>query len=336
MYKGKIFGPIFLLLLLPLGVLAASVLDTADISIQPATWSLQGEAGSFAPAGWGSEEIPALTRVQAARMNLEINTLVDERFDPIKGKNAAQKFYSSEAELLEADALIIESGAVLLEDLAQAADLPLRVIEENNPHLLRDVLPKGASIYGLGIALTAMDALAMVERQDAYTADLRAQYEKRRKQVLSFMPDPTTHSASTYVVRSGDYLGRISARTGASVSDIRKWNKLKGNTIYPGQKLTVWVPKGTAVKAEAIAAAPKKKEEKKELATASTSNGSFLTYEVKPGDTLWSIAQKFPGVSADNLKRYNKMNELIKAGEQLKIPTQMITDYSPEKYPGAQ
>ena len=303
--------------------------------LQEPSWSLKGEAGSFAPAGWSHDEVPALTRVQAVRMQLEVNTLVDERFDPVKGKNAASKFYAFGEDILEADALIISSGSVLLEDLAAAADLPLRVIEENNPHLLRDVLPKGASIYGLGIALTAMDALAMVERQESYTANLKTQYEKRRKQVLSFMPDPTTHSATTYVVRSGDYLGRISSRTGASVSDIRKWNKLKGNTIYPGQKLTVWMPKGKEVQPEKVAVAPKK-EEKKELATKSTADGSFLTYEVKPGDTLWSIAQKFPGVSADNLKNYNKMDALIKAGEQLKIPTQMITDYSPEKYPGAQ
>ena len=319
------------------GILAALLLLPAVGwgQLQEPSWSLKGEAGSFAPAGWSHDEVPALTRVQAVRMQLEVNTLVDERFDPVKGKNAASKFYAFGENMLEADALIISSGSVLLEDLAAAADLPLRVIEENNPHLLRDVLPKGASIYGLGIALTAMDALAMVERQESYTANLKTQYEKRRKQVLSFMPDPTTHSASTYVVRSGDYLGRISSRTGASVSDIRKWNKLKGNTIYPGQKLTVWMPKGKEVQPEKVAVAPKK-EEKKELATESTADGSFLTYEVKPGDTLWSIAQKFPGVSADNLKSYNKMDALIKAGEQLKIPTQMITDYSPEKYPGAQ
>ena len=319
------------------GILAALLLLPAVGwgQLQEPSWSLKGEAGSFAPAGWSHDEVPALTRVQAVRMQLEVNTLVDERFDPVKGKNAASKFYAFGEDMLEADALIISSGSVLLEDLAAAADLPLRVIEENNPHLIRDVLPKGASIYGLGIALTAMDALAMVERQESYTANLKTQYEKRRKQVLSFMPDPTTHSASTYVVRSGDYLGRISSRTGASVSDIRKWNKLKGNTIYPGQKLTVWMPKGKEVQPEKVAVAPKK-EEKKELATASTADGSFLTYEVKPGDTLWSIAQKFPGVSADNLKSYNKMDALIKAGEQLKIPTQMITDYSPEKYPGAQ
>lgn len=335
MCKGKISGPIFLLLLLPFGMLAEVAVDTTEISIGATTWSLRGEAGSFAPAGWSHDEVPALTRVQAVRMQLEVNTLVDERFDPVKGKNAAVKFYASEAELFKADALVIESGAVLLEDLAQAAHMPLRVIEENNPHLLRDVLPKGVSIYGLGIALKAVDALAMVERQESYTENLKTQYEKRRKQVLSFMPDPTTHSASIYVVRSGDYLGRISSRTGARVSDIRKWNKLKGNTIYPGQKLTVWMPKGKEIQQEKVAVASKNKE-KKELATASTSDSSFLTYEVKPGDTLWSIAQKFPGVSADNLKSYNKMDALIKAGEKLKIPTQMITDYSPEKYPGAQ
>ena len=319
------------------GILAALLLLPAVGwgQLQEPSWSLKGEAGSFAPAGWSHDEVPALTRVQAVRMQLEVNTLVDERFDPVKGKNAASKFYAFGEDMLEADALIISSGSVLLEDLAAAADLPLRVIEENNPHLLRDVLPKGASIYRLDIALTAMDALAMVERQESYTENLKTQYEKRRKQVLSFMPDPTTHSATTYVVRSGDYLGRISSRTGASVSDIRKWNKLKGNTIYPGQKLTVWMPKGKEVQLEKVAVAPKK-EEKKELATKSTADGSFLTYEVKPGDTLWSIAQKFPGVSADNLKSYNKMDALIKAGEQLKIPTQMITDYSPEKYPGAQ
>ena len=140
--------------------------------------------------------------------------------------------------------LIIAAGTVLLADLAVAADLPLRILENNNPHVLRDVLPKGTAIYGLNYAPTS-EALAMVEKQEKYSTDLAVQYERRRKQVLSFMPDPSTHSASVYVVRSGDYLGKIASRSGASVSDIRKWNKLRGNTIYPGQKLTVWRPKGS-------------------------------------------------------------------------------------------
>ena len=299
------------------------------------SWFLKGEAGSFAPAGWSHLEVPALTRVQAVRMKLVINTLVDERFDPVKGKKAALNFHQIKDTTAEAG-IIITAGTVLLADLAVLADLPLRILENNNPHVLRDVLPKGTAIYGLNYAPSPSEALAMVEKQEKYTTDLALQYERRRKQVLSFMPDPNTHSASVYVVRSGDYLGKIASRSGASVSDIRKWNKLKGNTIYPGQKLTLWKPKGAKPSTEDVVSAAEKNKEKEVVDVPNTQDSSFLTYQVKPGDTLWSIAQKFPGVSADNLKAYNKRNALIKAGERLKIPTQMITDYSPEKYPMAQ
>jgi LysM repeat protein len=316
----------YALWLLPLSIYASTTTHT---------WSLKGEAGSFAPAGWSHLEVPALTRVQAVRMKLMINTLVDERFDPVKGKKAALLFYEME-DTIEPSGLVIAAGTVLLADLAVAADIPLRIIENNNPHVLRDVLPKGTAIYGLNYEPTPSEALAMVEKQEKYTTDLAVQYERRRKQVLSFMPDPTTHSASVYVVRSGDYLGKIASRSGASVSDIRKWNKLKGNTIYPGQKLTVWKPKGAKSTTTEVASAPEKEKEKDVVTALSSQDQTFLSYEVKPGDTLWSIAQKFPGVSADNIKAYNKRDALIKAGEHLKIPTQMITDYSPEKYPGAQ
>ena len=299
------------------------------------SWSLNGEAGSFAPAGWSYLELPALTRVQAVRMKLVINTFVDERFDPVKGKKAALNFYQIKDTIAEAG-IIITAGTVLLADLAVAADLPLRILENNNPHVLRDILPKGTAIYGLNYEPSSSEALAMVEKQEKYTTDLAVQYERRRKQVLSFMPDPNTYSASVYVVRSGDYLGKIASRSGASVSDILKWNKLKGNTIYPGQKLTLWKPKGAKPSTEDVVSAAEKNKEKEVVDVSNTHDSSFLTYQVKPGDTLWSIAQKFPGVSADNLKAYNKRNALIKAGEHLKIPTQMITDYSPEKYPVAQ
>ena len=324
--KRILRGVLYALWLLPLSVYAA---------VPSSPWSLKGEAGSFSPAGWSHLEVPALTRVQAVRMKLMINTLVDERFDPVKGKKAALLFYEME-DTIEPSGLVIAAGTVLLADLAVAADLPLRIIENNNPHLLRDVLPKGTAVYGLNYEPSPSEALAMVEKQEKYTTDLAVQYERRRKQVLSFMPDPTTHSAAVYVVRSGDYLGKIASRSGASVSDIRKWNKLKGNTIYPGQKLTVWKPKGAKSTTTEVASAPEKEKEKDVVTALSSQDQTFLSYEVKPGDTLWSIAQKFPGVSADNIKAYNKRDALIKAGEHLKIPTQMITDYSPEKYPGAQ
>lgn len=46
-------------------------------------------------------------------------------------------------------------------------------------------------------------------------------------------------SASTYKVRSGDTLWAIARRNGVSVADLKKWNRLRSNTVKVGQRLTV-------------------------------------------------------------------------------------------------
>ena len=48
-----------------------------------------------------------------------------------------------------------------------------------------------------------------------------------------------------YVVRKGDTLGQIAEDNNTRASRIRRWNGLRyGQYIYPGQKLTLWMPKG--------------------------------------------------------------------------------------------
>ena len=145
------------------------------------------------------------------------------------------------------------------------------------------MLPKEKHLR-IGHTLTAMDALAMVERQESYTANLKTQYEKASKCSAYAGPDDTQCYDLCGAQRH--YLGRISSRTGASVGDVRKWNKLKGNTIYPGQKLT------GCLKAKVQPEGSGGAEEGEKRCTKSA-DGSFLTYEVKPGDTLWSITRSF-------------------------------------------
>ena len=43
-------------------------------------------------------------------------------------------------------------------------------------------------------------------------------------------------------------------------------------------------------------------------------------YTVKSGDSLYKIAQKYPGVSVNEIMRINSISSNIKPGMKLKIP----------------
>lgn len=49
--------------------------------------------------------------------------------------------------------------------------------------------------------------------------------------------------------------------------------------------------------------------------------GQTVHYTVRPGDTLWSIAERVDGTSVDQLKRINKLEgAALRAGQQLLLP----------------
>jgi membrane-bound lytic murein transglycosylase D len=45
----------------------------------------------------------------------------------------------------------------------------------------------------------------------------------------------------SYTVRNGDSLSRIASRYSVSVSDLHRWNSIKGKYLQPGQKLRLYV-----------------------------------------------------------------------------------------------
>ena len=106
-------------------------------------------------------------------------------------------------------------------------------------------------------------------------------------------------SASYHTVRSGDTLSGIATKYGTTVTRIKELNGLTSNNIKVGQKLKV--------KAGSSSSAP-------------SASGS-TTYIVKSGDSLYSIAKNYPGVSANDIMVHNGMkSSSIKPGMKLKIP----------------
>ena len=115
-----------------------------------------------------------------------------------------------------------------------------------------------------------------------------------------------------HIVNKGENLGSIARKYDVSVSDIKDWNNLEDNIIQFGTKLVV-------SKKYIITSESKTNVAKRETIAANNREQVKLYY-VKKGDSLFSIAKKYPGVSISDLKKWNGIkNESLKAGMKLKI-----------------
>jgi membrane-bound lytic murein transglycosylase D len=108
-------------------------------------------------------------------------------------------------------------------------------------------------------------------------------------------------------------LGSISKQFGTSLEDLKEWNDLSGHTIGLGSTLIV-AKNEVAIKTDRATVNSFKKK------PATTSQKQGVDYYVKKGDSLYSIAKKYPGVSISDLKKWNDIRgEQIKPGMKLKI-----------------
>jgi membrane-bound lytic murein transglycosylase D len=154
------------------------------------------------------------------------------------------------------------------------------------------------------------------------------------------IPEAPLVQTQTHKVKRGETLGGIASKYNVSLSQLKKWNKLKGTTIQPGQKLkvrqTVVVEKpneakttpdkiipekpSTAQKDSSLSEVvkPKTKESSPEKPKVDKKK-DFVNYTVKSGDTLWKIASKYKGVTPEEIMKWNKCGPKIRPGQKLKI-----------------
>jgi len=107
---------------------------------------------------------------------------------------------------------------------------------------------------------------------------------------------------TTYTVKPGDSLWKISNAFGISISEIQAANNLSDTVIYAGQNLKIPL--------KAVSEGPE----------------ATTTYTVKAGDTLWKIANQFK-VSIDHIKQVNHLSDdMIYVGQKLKINADTTTE----------
>ncbi len=198
-----------------------------------------------------------------------------------------------------------------------------------NPMYRRGVIP-ASNKKQYPLVLPHEKAYEFIDKDTAVFAYNRNEYFPNNTLVAPaegssgyFTPsDVKGKSKIVYTVKSGDTVGGIAAKYRVKASDLTYWNNIRKNLIRVGQKLAVYVPEKdkskyagkTVSKSGSTHTATSKKQN-------TASDSEFELYTVKSGDNVWVIAQKFEGVTTDDILQLNNIsNEKgLVVGQKLKI-----------------
>tara|TARA_R110002050_G_scaffold33007_2_gene84425 strand:- start:150 stop:1583 length:1434 start_codon:yes stop_codon:yes gene_type:complete len=204
--------------------------------------------------------------------------------------------------------------------ISEFMNIPFENLQLMNPVFVGEtVIPKSSHRFYLPKEKAASfnqkyaDFIAFQKKEKQRKAD---QLARLKKQMESGIPDLEKYKAVTYTVKSGDVLGKIASNNNVKVSHIKQWNNLKSDRINIGQKLVLYVPKN-----EQTTLPPETADNKIETkpTVAKPGKGTPTIYTVKNGESLWLIAKKFPGVSAENIMEWNGCTDKIAPGMKLEI-----------------
>lgn len=205
--------------------------------------------------------------------------------------------------LVETDTIRVKH-MITLDQVSEVTGTPVEELQFLNPSYKLDIIPhiKGEN-YVLRLPRDVVGTF--VNNEEQIYAFVKEEFGKREKPLPQFF---NTTDKVRYTVRSGDFLGRIARKYGVRVSQIKQWNGLRSNDIQIGQRLTIY-PRGSYAQSAGVA-----------HRSSSSNSGNLTTYVVKSGDSLWSISQKFPGVSVQNIKDWNGIRgTTLKPGMKLKV-----------------
>lgn len=229
------------------------------------------------------------------------------------------------------DSIMIED-ALHFEQIAAKLDLSVEQLRDLNPQFRADVIPAGfGKSYALRMPYSHINDF--IDHQDSIFACNRSKYfndsdrtadPKARIKVHAHTLGSEGRARMVYTVKSGDVPGAIAMKFNVRLADLKYWNNLnKRLTIRPGQKLVLYVPEKKVAQYKNKAAYTGKVNNTASAPKVETIDGEFTYYTVRKGENLWSIAKKYPGVSNQDIMKWNGLSDRdvkgIQPGRKLKI-----------------
>ncbi|HON17767.1 MAG TPA: transglycosylase SLT domain-containing protein [Salinivirgaceae bacterium] len=241
-------------------------------------------------------------------------------------------------ELPVATDTIIINQRLHLEQVSAVLNLPINQLRDLNPQYRRDIIPASPT-KPLSLRLPLDYSGKFIDLQDSIFRYKDSVYFN--PVALSAAPVRLNSKGGAvgnnyrelyYTVVSGDNLGYIAKWFNVSIADLREWNGIYKNNIRAGQRLLIYVPKSKYAyyqefnqlsfeEKQARVGITVSSSSKISTNNSTTSEGKYLLYTVRKGDTLWEIARRYDGVTQHDLLRLNNLpsEKALRPGVQLKI-----------------
>ena len=275
--------------------------------------------------------------------------------------------YSQEHNLYPTDPGIMADGVdsvtvhepLHFDQLNEMLNIPMDDIKFFNPQYKANIIPANAkNPMSLRLPEKYIDSFIVHEKELYNFVTKKGIDRKKLEEEMKKVSDRSVH-----IVKSGENLGSIAKKYRISVNQLKTWNRLKGTTIYPGQKLIVYssgapmaqagnsnpVERSTEQKIHTVKSgenlsviAKKYRCTVTELkkwnnlksntlqigqklkvyppANGSSSSSGKIVHTVKSGDNLWDLSKKY-GVSVEQIRKLNGLSSkaVLKVGQKLVI-----------------
>ena len=213
----------------------------------------------------------------------------------------------------------------------------VEMLKKLNPQYVHDIVP-GTAKEEYVLRLPYQYTSKFIENEDSvYAYNAKEYFSPATLQNIAVSGSASSQRIA-YKVKSGDYLGRIASRDHVTVKQIMEWNHLRNTNLRGGQVLYIYgkfngpVAQSSGASSKSSAASSSKGSASSDSAASSkgsaatpppadsAAEGTYTVYVVKSGDSLYRISQDYPGVSADDIMKFNGIGTDIRPGMKLKIP----------------
>ena len=207
--------------------------------------------------------------------------------------------------------------------ISECVGIDMNMLRNLNPEYVKDVIPGKGKMRVLKLPYSFSGAFIDVQdtiyayRDSIFFDPVKVKEISTARSSRVSGGGSSAPTYTVYTVKKGDSLGKIASRHHTTIAKIKQWNHLKRDTIVPGQKLRIYHGRGpVATTATASSGGGSK--------PATTTKGGYVTYTVRRGETLYSIANKFSGVTLNDIMRLNGLTRKSKiyTGQKLKIKKQ--------------